>query len=172
MVLFIYVFSGSDPKKIFNNEQGVHSWHRVPPTEKKGRVHTSSITVVILEDNNYKEKNLSTNEVKIETTRGQGPGGQHRNTTDSTVVITHESTGIKVVRNGRCQHKNKAEALIELTKRVNEFYRCGHNSIDIEHRRGQIGNGERSDKRRTYRVKDNSVSDHITNKTASLKEKS
>jgi protein subunit release factor A len=64
----------------------------------------------------------------------------------------------------------KAEALIELTKRVNEFYRCGHNSIDIEHRRGQIGNGERSDKRRTYRVKDNSVSDHITNKTASLKD--
>jgi protein subunit release factor A len=71
---------------------------------------------------------------------------------DSTVVITHESTGIKVVRNGRCQHKNKAEALIEL-KRVNEFYRCGHNSIDIEHRRGQIGNGERSDKRRDISCK-------------------
>jgi peptide chain release factor 1 len=170
MDLFIYVFSGSDPKKIFNNEQGVHSWHRVPPTEKKGRVHTSSITVVILEENNYKEKELSTQDIRIETTRGTGPGGQHRNTTDSTVVITHEATGIKVVRNGRCQHKNKAEGLVELKKRVNDFYRSGHTSEIVEERRGQIGNSERSDKRRTYRVKDNSVTDHITNKTASLKD--
>lgn len=170
MALFIYVFSGADVKEIFKNEEGVHSWHRVPPTEKKGRVHTSSITVVILEENNYKEVEISTNEIKVETTRGTGPGGQHRNTTDSTVVITHEATGIKVVRNGRCQHKNKAEGLIELKKRVNEFYRNGHNSIDIEHRKSQIGNSERSDKRRTYKVKESMVIDHVSNKTASLKD--
>jgi peptide chain release factor 1 len=170
MDLFIYVFSGSDPKKIFNNEQGVHSWHRVPPTEKKGRVHTSSITVVILEENNYKEKELSTQDIRIETTRGTGPGGQHRNKTDSCVIVTHNPTGLKVVRDGRNQHKNKEDALKELKTRVNDLYRSGHTSEIVEERRGQIGNSERSDKRRTYRVKDNSVTDHITNKTASLKD--
>ena len=109
-------------------------------------------------------------EIRIETTRGSGPGGQHRNTTDSTVVITHTSTGIKVVRNGRCQHKNKEEGLIEIKKRVNEFYRTGHDNANSEERRDQIGDGGRSDKRRTYRVKDALVIDHVTNKTASLKD--
>jgi peptide chain release factor 1 len=74
------------------------------------------------------------------------------------------------VRDGRNQHKNKEEALKELTKRVNEFYKNGHTEEIIEERRDQIGKGERSDKRRTYRVKDNLVVDHITNKTASLKD--
>ncbi len=74
------------------------------------------------------------------------------------------------MRDGRNQHKNKEEALKELTKRVNEFYKNGHTEEIIEERRDQIGKGERSDKRRTYRVKDNLVVDHITNKTASLKD--
>ncbi len=86
------------------------------------------------------------------------------------MVITHYTTGIKVVRNGRCQHKNKEEALVELRKRVNEFYRTSHNNIVSEQRKEQIGEGGRSDKRRTYRVKDGIVIDHITNKTASLKD--
>lgn len=169
MDLFIYVFSGSDPKKIFNNEQGVHSWHRVPPTEKKSRVHTSSITVVILEENNYKEKELSTQDIRIETTKSTGAGGQKKNKTESCVVMTHIATGIKVMRDARQQSKNKEAALAELTIRVNNFYRTGHNSIAIEVRRGQIGEGSSSDKRRTYRVKEDSVIDHITNKTTTLK---
>lgn len=166
----IYVFSGPKVKEIFQNEVGNHRWQRVPPTEKKGRVHTSSITVAILEENEYQEVELYPNEYRLETTRGTGPGGQHRNTTDSTVVVTHEATGIKVVRNGRCQHKNKEEALVELKKRVNDFYRNGHDNIASEQRKDQIGKGDRSDKRRTYRVKDSIVVDHITNKTASLKD--
>lgn len=169
-VLPIYVFSGHRVKEIFENEQGVHSWHRVPPTEKKGRVHTSSITVVLLEENDYKNIELPTNEMRIETTRGTGKGGQHKNTTDSCVIITHQPTGIKVVRDGRDQHKNKRDAIEELTKRVNTYYRVGHDGIAVEERRGQIGNSERSDKRRTYKVKDSLVIDHITNKSASLKD--
>jgi peptide chain release factor 1 len=109
-------------------------------------------------------------EIRIETTRGSGPGGQHRNTTDSTVIVTHISTGIKVVRNGRDQHKNKDEALTEIAKRVNHFYQTGKIDEEVEERREQIGNGCRGDKRRTYRVKDDSVIDHITDKRASLKE--
>ena len=166
----IYVFSGPKVKEIFENEQGIHSWHRVPPTEKKGRLHTSSITVVLLEENEYKNIELSSNEMRIETTRGTGKGGQHKNTTDSCVIITHIATGIKVVRDGRDQHKNKRDAIEELTKRVNNYYRVGHEEIAVGERREQIGNSDRSDKRRTYRVKDSIVVDHITNKTASLKD--
>ena len=124
----------------------------------------------MLEENDYKEVDIHPSEYRLETTRGTGPGGQHRNTTDSTVVVTHEATGIKVVRNGRCQHKNKEEALVELKKRVNDFYRNGHDNIASEQRKEQIGKGDRGDKRRTYRVKDSIVVDHITNKTASLKD--
>jgi peptide chain release factor 1 len=124
----------------------------------------------MLEENEYQEVQLYPNEYRLETTRGTGPGGQHRNTTDSCVVVTHIATSIKVVRDGRCQHKNKEEALKELTKRVNEYYRTGHVSESVEERRDQIGKGDRSDKRRTYRVKDSIVVDHITNKTASLKD--
>ena len=87
--------------------------------------------------------------------------------TDSCVIVTHFSTGIKVVRDGRDQHKNKADSLKELTKRVNTLYRTGHDEINIEERRDQI---IRSDKRRTYRVKDGLVTDHITGKNATLKE--
>ena len=93
-----------------------------------------------------------------------------QNVTDSCVIITHFATGIKVVRDGRKQGKNKEEALDELKKRVNEFYRTGHVSDVVEERRDQIGDGGRSDKRRTYRVKDAIVIDHMTNKTCSLKD--
>jgi len=170
MVSPIYVFSGVGVDKIFWNEVGNHRWQRVPPTEKKGRVHTSSITVAILEENQYQEVEIYPNEYKLETTRGTGNGGQHKNTTDSCVVVTHISTGIKVVRDGRDQHKNKAEALKEMKIRVNNFYRTGHDDATSEERKNQIGDGARSDKRRTYRVKDNTVVDHITGKTASLKD--
>lgn len=84
--------------------------------------------------------------------------------------MTHLSTGIKVVRDGRNQHKNKEEALEEITKRVNNFYRTGHEEESSEERNSQIGSGERSDKKRTYRQKDDRVIDHETDKEASLKQ--
>ncbi len=162
--------TGKNPLQIFSQEKGCHRWQRIPPTERKGRVHTSTITIAILESNDFKEVEIHPNEYRIETTRGTGSGGQHKNTTDSCVIVTHIATGIKVVRDGRNQHANKEDALKELKRRVNEFYRTGHMSEEIEERREQIGNGERSDKRRTYRVKDGIVIDHITGKTANLKE--
>ena len=86
------------------------------------------------------------------------------------MVVTHHATGIKVVRDGRDQHKNKEDALKELKRRVNEFYRTGHIEDIVEERRDQIGKGDRGDKRRTYRVKDGVVIDHITEKTANIKD--
>ena len=84
--------------------------------------------------------------------------------------MTHYSTGIKVVRDGRSQHSNKDDAYKEMKKRVNEYYRTGYLSEASEVRKEQVGDGTRSDKRRTYRVKDGVVVDHITNKTASIKD--
>lgn len=162
--------SGNNAKNTFSNEEGSHRWQRVPPTERKGRVHTSSITVAILDVNDYKEVEIRPDEIRIETTRGSGSGGQRKNVTDNCVVMTHLATGLKVVRDGRQQHKNKEDALEELTKRVNNLYRTGHDGEVTNERREQIGDGARSDKRRTYRVKDSIVIDHITGKTASLKD--
>ena len=147
---------------------GNHRWQRIPPTERRGRVHTSSITVALLEANDYKEVEIHPSEYRLETTRGSG--SQKRNKTESCVVVTHIATGIKVRRDSRSQLQNKEAAIAELTERVNNFYRTGHDSLTVENRNEQIGEGGRADKRRTYRVKDDLVVDHITNKTASLKD--
>lgn len=170
MVLYIYVFSGDNVNEIFQQEIGLHRWQRIPPTEKRGRVHTSTITVALIEENDYKDIKLYPHEYRLETTRGTGNGGQKRNKTESCVVVTHIVTGIKVRRDSRSQLQNKEAAIAELTERVNNFYRTGHDSLTADNRSEQIGDGSRSDKRRTYRVKDDLVVDHITNKTASLKD--
>ena len=166
-----FAFSGKGVEKLFDNEVGTHTWQRVPPTEKRGRMQTSSITVAFLEKDEYQQTDIQPNEVRIETTRGTGSGGQHKNTTDSCVVMTHLATGIKVVVDGRDQHKNKRDAFKEMSIRVNQFYLTGHNEESVDLRRDQIGvTGGRGDKRRTYRVKDATVVDHITGKTARLKD--
>jgi peptide chain release factor 1 len=154
----------------FKHEVGAHRWHRIPPTETRGRVHTSVVTVALLEDIQYKSIEIPQHEIKIETTRGTGNGGQHKNSTDSCVIMTHISTGIKVVRDGRSQLTNREDAYQEIRKRVNEFYRTGFLGDESTVRKDQIGSGERSDKRRTYRVKDNLVVDHITGKTMTIKD--
>jgi peptide chain release factor 1 len=126
--------------------------------------------VAILDKDEYKHVELHPSEVSIITTRDSGPGGQHRNTTDSCVVITHIATGIQVKEAAKDQHKNKREAMRKLTERVNHFYKTGHIEDEVEERREQIGTGLRSDKRRTYRVKDDTVTDHVTGKSCSFKQ--
>lgn len=163
----VYVFSGAGVKKHFQNEVGTHTWQRVSPTEKRGRVHTSSITVTILEDKQYKEVEVRHDEVRIERTRGTGNGGQRKNRRDTCIVMTHYATGIKVVRDGTHQNKNLQDAFKEMTKRVNHFYKTGHIQSEIDERNEQFGDGL---KRRSYRVKDGLVKDHITGKSAKLKD--
>lgn len=120
--------------------------------------------------NNYISLDIDKEDIKIETTRGTGNGGQHKNTTDSCVVLTHKATGIKVVRDGRSQHRNKEDALEELKIRLNEFYMSKFSKEKSIKRRDQIGNGNRgSDKNRTYNQKLDIVIDHKTNKKTSLK---
>lgn len=155
---------------MFLNEQSSHRWQRIPPTERKGRVHTSTITVAVLDPFDYKLAQVKEDEVRIERTRGRGKGGQHRNSTDSRIVMTHINTGIKVIRDGRQQSANLEAAYKEVTRRLNNLYQADHNDSIVENRRDQVGDGERSNKRRTYRVKEGLVIDHITGKIASLKD--
>jgi len=134
-------------------------------------VHTSTITVALLDSQEYREIKINMDELRIETTRGTGNGGQHKNTTDSCVVITHIPTGIKVVRDGRSQHKNKDEALNEVKERLNEFYLENHMNEVSKERKGQIGTGNRgSEKKRTYNQKMDLVIDHESDKSTSLKQ--
>lgn len=165
-----FVFSGNNVKSIFGNEVGVHRFQRIPPTEKRGRVHTSSITVAVLDKDEYHEVKILPHEVSITYSKGTGAGGQNRDKNMSCVIITHLPTGIKASKNSRHQHKNKEAAMEEITKRVNYFYKTGHIQEEVDDRRDQIGKGNRGDKRRTYRVKDNIVIDHVTGKTARYKD--
>ena len=166
-----FAFSGKGVRALFDNEVGTHTWQRVPPTEKRGRMHISTITVAFLEEDIYQSVDVRPDEVRIETIRGSGKGGQHKNVTDSCVVMTHLATGIRVVVDGRDQHKNRRDAFKETSLRVNEFYQTGHDKGSVNERRDQIGvTGGRGDKRRTYKVKDATVIDHITGKTARLKD--
>jgi len=146
----------------FRNEGGGHRWQRIPPTEKRGRVQTSTVTVAVLSIPETPE-GLNLNDVEITTTKGDGPGGQHRNKTESAVIAIHRPTGIKVrIESDRSQHKNKATALAVLAAKVAEVGAMkGRNEVN-QSRRQQVGSGERGDKVRTYRQRDNQVNDHRT----------
>ena len=166
--MLLTIFSGPGVKQFFSLESGNHTWSRIPPTETKGRVHTSSVTVVVLDDIPKEKVQLNPREIEITTTRGTGNGGQHKNTTDSCVVAKHIATNISVRRDGRCQHKNKADAMRELSSRVQQFYNSKSDSKVQGKRREQVGSGNRAEKIRTYNVKADRATDHMSGKKTSL----
>lgn len=133
-------------------------------------MQTSTITVAVLDEPKEHEFVLDARDLKIVTRRGSGPGGQHRNTTDSTVDITHIPTGIKVTADSRSQHQNKLLAMEILRARLlDSESKCGILKRN-ENRRDQVGCGMRGDKRRTIRVGDNQVTDHVLGKTITYKD--
>lgn len=153
--------SGSDAAEAFAAEPGGHRWQRVPPTEKRGRVHTSTVTVAVLPVLAENELTLD-GDVAVWTSRGSGPGGQHRNKTESRVVARHLPTGIVVRCNAeRSQHRNRELALETLAARVAETGRRAALDREAGDRRRQVGSGQRGDKRRTIRVRDGIVTDHV-----------
>lgn len=154
--------------QLLSNESGGHRFQRIPSTETKGRTHTSTVTVVVSEFNNIKPITFKDDDFKIETKRGSGNGGQHRNKTDSMVVITHIATGLKASRDGRCQHHNKKEARKIVEDRVKEYFYNINFSNETNNKKMLAGSGERGDKIRTYRYQDNIVTDHRTGRKCSL----
>ena len=166
--MLLYVFSGLNVKEFFQNESGGHRWQRTPPTETKGRVHTSVVTVAIVDKSTVKKNKLNPKEIEVMTTMGSGPGGQHRNRTYSCVTLIHTPTGIKVREDGRSQIKNKEVAMNELQNRVDKHYNSLKRGYVDNNRREQIGNGSRSERIRTYNSKSNRVVNHKNGKKMSL----
>jgi peptide chain release factor 1 len=158
--------AGRGAKELFAGERGGHRWQRVPETEKKGRVHTSTVTVAVLEAPRQTDVAIRIDDVDIETMRGSGAGGQHRNKTDSAVRARHRPTGIEVrCESERSQHLNRDLAMRVLAARVVEQARAAADGARAADRRQQVGSGMRGDKRRTIRVQDDHVTDHVDGRT-------
>jgi len=164
------IVSGKGAGKAFANEPGKHVCQRIPPTEQKGRKHTSTVSVSVLPLENNTEIQLLDEDVVVEKCNLGGPGGQKRNKTMCDVRLTHKPTGLQAVVSGRSYHKNLAEALKILSNRVNDKYLGEKRQARSEARKGQMGGGSRSDKIRTYNFLNSRVSDHrLGTKTGNIK---
>ncbi len=146
-------------------ESGVHRVQRVPETESGGRVHTSAATVAVLPAPENIEIEVRQEDIRIDTMRSSGAGGQHVNTTDSAVRITHLPTGIVTTSSEKSQHVNRDKAMEQLKIRLYERERAEKDAARAEARSEQIGSGDRSQKVRTYNYPENRVSDHRINLT-------
>ncbi|MDZ4101681.1 MAG: peptide chain release factor 1 [Hydrogenophaga sp.] len=148
-------------------ESGGHRVQRVPATETQGRIHTSAATVAVMPEPDETEAvKLNPSELRIDTYRASGAGGQHINKTDSAVRVTHLPTGITAeCQDGRSQHSNKAKALQVLTARLQEKDRSERAAEEAATRKGLIGSGDRSDRIRTYNFPQGRITDHRINLT-------
>ena len=142
-------------------ESGVHRVQRVPETESQGRVHTSTVTVAVLPEAGEVDFAINPSDLKIDTFRSSGAGGQHINKTESAIRITHLPTGTVVeCQDERSQHKNKDKAMRVLRTRLYEAELEKQNAAIAADRKSQVGTGDRAERIRTYNFPENRVSDH------------
>ena len=157
----VFSISGEKVYSKMKYESGVHRVQRVPKTESQGRVHTSTITVAVMPETEDLDWELDMNDVRIDVMRASGSGGQHVNTTDSAVRVTHEPTGIQVYnQDQKSQLKNKEKALKILAARIFDKLLQEKNAEEAAERKGLIGTGDRSERIRTYNYPQGRLSDH------------
>ena len=147
-------------------ESGVHRVQRVPDTETQGRIHTSAATVAVLPEVEEVDVDIKQDDLRIDTMRAQGAGGQHVNKTESAIRITHIPTGIVVMmQDSRSQHKNRASAMNILRSRIYDAEQQRINSVRSAERKEKVGSGDRSERIRTYNFPQGRVTDHRINLT-------